>query len=50
MPLQPTFWAKGFGMLIDRFGIPWIINSEQSMGLSGSRAAARRLRVQDIES
>ena len=22
MPLQETFWAKGFGMLIDRFGTP----------------------------
>src|SRR5262245_39024029 len=20
MPYQPTFWAKGFGMLVDRFG------------------------------
>jgi len=27
MPFQPTFWAKGFGMLIDRFGIPWIVNA-----------------------
>ena len=26
MPLQPTFWADSFGMLIDRFGIPWMIN------------------------
>ena len=32
MPFQPTFWAKGFGMLIDRFGTPWIINAEQSVG------------------
>jgi PhnB protein len=28
MPLQPTFWAAGFGMLVDRFGIPWMINCE----------------------
>jgi PhnB protein len=27
MPLQETFWAKGFGMLIDRFGTPWIVNA-----------------------
>jgi PhnB protein len=27
MPFQETFWAKGFGMLIDRFGIPWIVNA-----------------------
>ncbi|AOY00496.1 VOC family protein [Jeongeupia sp. USM3] len=29
MPYQPTFWAKGFGMLTDRFGIGWMINCEQ---------------------
>jgi len=29
MPLQKTFWAVRFGMLTDRFGIPWIINSEK---------------------
>lgn len=29
MPFQPTFWAKGFGMAIDRFGTPWIVNAEQ---------------------
>jgi PhnB protein len=32
MPFQPTFWAKGFGMLIDRFGTPWMINAEQTVG------------------
>ena len=26
MPLQQTFWAVRFGMLIDQFGIPWMIN------------------------
>lgn len=26
MPLQQTFWAARFGMLVDRFGIPWMIN------------------------
>ena len=29
MPLEPTFWAARFGMLVDRFGIPWMINCEQ---------------------
>ena len=29
MPFQPTFWAKGFGMLIDQFGTPWIVNAGQ---------------------
>ncbi len=28
MPYSPTFWAKKFGMLVDRFGIHWIINGE----------------------
>ncbi|MAA63960.1 MAG: hypothetical protein CL581_04165 [Alteromonadaceae bacterium] len=27
MPLAPTFWAEQFGMLVDRYGIPWMINS-----------------------
>ena len=26
MPLQETFWAHGFGMVTDRFGIPWMVN------------------------
>jgi PhnB protein len=26
MPLQKTFWAERFGMLVDQFGIPWMIN------------------------
>jgi PhnB protein len=28
MPFAPSFWAKSFGMLIDRFGTPWIVNAE----------------------
>ena|SRR5436190_24208075 len=30
MPLQETFWALRFGSLIDRFGIPWMVNCEKS--------------------
>lgn len=26
MPLEKTFWAERFGMVVDRFGIPWLIN------------------------
>ncbi|MBB1520708.1 VOC family protein [Aquipseudomonas guryensis] len=26
MPLQRTFWAEGFAMLTDRFGVPWMVN------------------------
>lgn len=29
MPIQETFWARRFGMLTDRFGIPWMINCEK---------------------
>ncbi len=29
MPLQQTFWAARFGMVTDRFGIPWMINCER---------------------
>ena len=29
MPFQETFWAQRFGMLIDRFDIPWMINCEK---------------------
>ena len=32
MPFQETFWAKGFGMLIDQFDTPWVINAEQVTG------------------
>ena len=28
MPLEKTFWALKFGMLVDRFGVPWMINCE----------------------
>jgi PhnB protein len=30
MPFQKTFWSPGFGMAVDRFGIPWMVNSEQA--------------------
>ncbi len=26
MPIQETFWAARFGMLVDQFGTPWLIN------------------------
>ncbi|PYS73084.1 MAG: VOC family protein [Acidobacteria bacterium] len=32
MPFQETFWAKGFGMVIDQFGTPWIVNAGQTVG------------------
>ncbi|MBV8915045.1 MAG: SRPBCC domain-containing protein, partial [Acetobacteraceae bacterium] len=32
MPLQQTFWAVRFGMLTDRFGVPWMVNCEKPAG------------------
>lgn len=29
MPLQETFWALRFGVLVDQYGIPWHINCEK---------------------
>ena len=37
MPLEKTFWADRFGMLVDRFGIPWLINCEGSASGTSSR-------------
>ena len=28
VPMEKTFWAERFGMVVDRFGIPWLINCE----------------------
>ena len=30
MPFQQTFWSPGFGMCVDKFGIPWMVNCEQA--------------------
>jgi PhnB protein len=29
MPFGETFWAAGFAMFADKFGIPWMINCER---------------------
>jgi PhnB protein len=26
MPFDKTFWSEGFGMFVDRFGTPWMVN------------------------
>ena len=28
MPVQDTFWGARFGMLVDKFGIKWMLNCE----------------------
>ena len=27
MPFAETFWSPGYGGLIDRFGVPWMVNT-----------------------
>jgi PhnB protein len=31
MPIQQTFWSPAFGMLIDKFQVPWMVNTEGQM-------------------
>lgn len=30
MPINETFWAERFGMLVDRFGVPWMVNCDKT--------------------
>ncbi len=30
MPIQKTFWADRFGMFVDRFGTPWMVNYDRA--------------------
>ena len=36
VPLDKTFWAERFGMVVDRFGVPWLINCEAPAAKSSS--------------
>lgn len=38
MPFESTFWSPGFGMLVDRWGTPWMVNT---MPAVDQRAAAK---------
>jgi|SRR5215469_7397289 len=31
MPFQKTFWSPGFGMCVDKFEVPWMVNTEGPM-------------------
>lgn len=31
MPIQETFWAQRWGMLVDRYGKPWMVNCMKPM-------------------
>ena len=30
MPLHQAFWGARFGMLVDKFGIQWMVNQENN--------------------
>lgn len=32
MPIQETFWVTRFGMVVDRFGTPWMVSCEKAAG------------------
>lgn len=32
MPFEETFWVERFGMVVDRFGTPWMLNAGQPRG------------------
>jgi PhnB protein len=32
MPLGKTFWSPRFGMVVDRFGVGWMVNVEEQGG------------------
>jgi PhnB protein len=31
MPFEKTFWSPGFGSLIDKFGVPWMVNTNPEL-------------------
>lgn len=32
MPFDKTFWSPGYGALVDRFGVPWMVNTIPAEG------------------
>lgn len=32
MPFSETFWSPGYGSLIDKFGVPWMVNTIPAEG------------------
>lgn len=29
MPFSKTFWSAGFGVVVDRFGVPWMVDTAE---------------------
>lgn len=43
VPLAETFWARRFGITVDRFGVPWMVScvrAEADCGIPREEAAA----------
>lgn len=41
MPFQQTFWSPGFGMLVDRWGTPWMVSCAAPVEEAASAATAK---------
>ena len=41
MALQETFWAIRFGVVVDRFGIPWTVNCERPVCVDAGSGSNR---------
>ena len=39
MPFGETFWSPGFGAFVDRFGIPWMVNTNAGPDWKPSQGA-----------
>jgi PhnB protein len=40
MPFEATFWSPGFGMLVDRWATPWMVNTMAPVGEQADTAAS----------
>lgn len=40
MPFEGTFWSPGMGMVIDRFGVPWVVNTNAARAPQADPARA----------
>ena len=40
MPFAATFWSPGFGMLVDRWGTPWMVNTMPTADQQADSATA----------
>ena len=48
MPFQQTFWADGFGMFVDRYGIPWLVNCVTTRSGGSSGKAGSKVRGEEV--